>query len=315
MRPALLNRSLGVLAAGAAIALAGCSDSATAPGAAAVGLSPAEVDEITVGFEDDADLSVDALFHGGTLNAFNDMTPAFSWFPGVPPRMGPVVDCLVIEPLPPEDPDGDGIPTRLALRFDPDPCVLGRGRTALEFSGSITVVDPVPDVAGYDVDETIDHLGFAHTLPNGRAITLVRNGTRGVRQDTGNNRLTAVERLTSSHTTPGRAFQEASVDWTLTFDGDDAIVFRQPIPSGSLTIEGDWSFANQTHNRMFNVTTVTPLRYDATCSAVRPILRFSEGQIRKTLMRDGVARAVITLTWTGCGVEPTRKVSRPDGTI
>ncbi len=292
----------GLVAAAALVVLVGCSDSSGPAGGDV--LTDAELAEIEVTFGDDADLSMGALFHGGMVNAFHPVTPMF-----MGPHRNPLT-CLVIEPLPPEDPDQDGIPTLLTIRFDPDPCVFNLGRTAIEFSGSVTVSDPVPDQAGYDIDEVIDHFGVAHTLPNGRAKAMVRNGTRSVRHDTDNDVLKAQERILTIHTTPGRAFKEAGASWELTFSGDDAIVFQQPLPSGTLGIEGAWIFRKTNRERSFDITTVTLLAYDATCTDVRPLLRFTEGEIHKTLVRNGTPVAVIKVTWTGCGQEPTREVTR-----
>ena len=296
----------GLVAATALVVVAACSDSS---GPAADGLlTDAELAEIEVAFGDDADLSMGALFHGGMVNAFHPLAPMFMGPRG--PHRNPLT-CLVIEPQPPEDPDQDGVPTLLTMRFDPDPCVVRMmGRTAIEFSGSVSVSDPVPDQAGYDIDEVIDHFGVAHTLPNGRAKAMVRNGTRGVRHDTGNDVLQAQERILTSHTTPGRAFKEAGASWQLTFTGDDTIVFQQPLPSGTLGIEGTWVFRKTNHERSFEVTTVTLLAYDASCADARPLLRFTEGEIHKTLVRNGTPVGVIKMTWTGCGQEPTREVTR-----
>ncbi len=305
-------RLTGGLAVGALVILAGCVDDPASPDAQ-IDLTPAEVAEINLAFEDDADLSIGALFHGGTINTFDQPGPTPMGPIDRHPRFGPVLACLVIEPLPPEDPDGDGVPTLLTIRFDPDPCVFRLGRTAIEFSGKLTVSDPVPDLAGYDLSEVIDDFGVAHVLPNGRSRAVVRSGTRDVLHDTTNDQLIATEKLTTSHTTPGRAFKDATADWQLTFSGDDDIVFDQPLPSGNLTLEGTWSYSTPAKVRAFEVTTLTPLLYDAGCMDVRPILRFTEGVIQKTLIRDGVKVAVITVTWTGCGELPIREVVRADG--
>ena len=297
----------GLVAAMALVVVAGCNDS-SGP-AAGDPLSDAELAEIEVTFGDDADLSIGALLHGGTVNAFHPVTPMFLGPRPMGPNRSPLA-CVIIEPLPPEDPDQDGVPTLLTVRFDPDPCVFNIGRTAIEFSGSVAVSDPVPNRAGYDIDEVIERFGVAHTLPNGRAKAIVRNGTRGVRHGTDTDVLQAQERILTSHTTPGRAFKEAGASWQLTFTGRDAIVFRQPLPSGTLEIEGTWVFRKPNHERSFEVTTVTPLAYDASCADARPILRFTDGEIHKTLVRNGTPVAIIKLIWTGCGQEPTREVTR-----
>ena len=302
-----LYRPGSLVAAATLIFLAGCGDS-SGPAESGDVLTDAELAEIEVAFGDDADLSMGALFHGGIVNAFQPVAPMFMGPRPGGPQWNPLA-CLVIEPLPPQDPDQDGVPSLLTMRFEPNPCVFDLGRTAIEFSGSLTIRDPFPNQAGYDIDEGIHRFGVAHTLPNGRAKAMVRNGTRGVRHDTGN-KLEADEQITTTHTTPGRAFGEAAADWLLTFDGTAAIVFDQPLPSGTLTIEGSWSIRNQNRGRAFEVTTVTPLAYDATCADARPLLRFTGGEIHKTLVNNGTPVAVIKVIWTGCGQEPTREVTR-----
>jgi len=300
------------LAVGTLVLFAACGDDPTDPGVQPE-LTQTEINEINLAFEDDAELSMGALFHGGSVSAFDQPGPMPHGPHGRNPRFGPVVACLVVEPLPPEDPDGDGVPTLFTVRFEPDPCVFRLGRTSIEFSGKLTVSDPVPDAAGYDMSEVIEDFGVAHVLPNGRARAVVRNGMRDVVQDTGNDQLVATERIATSHTTPGRAFRNGAASWQLTFSGDDNIVFDQPLPNGNLTLEGIWSVSNHAKARSFDVTTLTPLQYDASCADTRPILRFTDGVIQKTLTQDGVKVAVITVTWTGCGVPPTREVVRADG--
>jgi hypothetical protein len=299
---------------GGAIFLAGCSEDPASP-EVLVELAPAEIDEINVAFEDDADLSFGALFHGGSINALDRPGQSPMGPPDRHPRFGPDVACLVLEPLPPEDPDGDGVPTLFTIRFEPDPCVFRFGRTAIEFSGRLTATDPVPDVAGYDMNEVVEDFGVAHVLPNGRARAMARTGARDVLHDNDADQLTATERMSTSHSTPGHAFKDGAVNWQLIFNGDDDIVFDQPFPSGNLTLEGTWSYSTPARVRTFEVTTLTPLQYDAGCADVRPVGRFTDGVIQKTLMRNGVAVAVITVTWTGCGVPPAREVVRADGIV
>lgn len=304
------KRLAAVLTTGALVFLGACNDDPTTPGLQA-DLSQAEIAEINLAFDDDADISFGALFHVGSVNAFDFPSPALLGPPGPYDRFGPVLACLVLEPQPPEDPDADGVPTLFTVRFDPDPCNFRLGVTTLQFSGKLTVSDPVPDMAGYDMHEVLEAFSVAHVLANGRARAVSRTGTRLVEHAT--DRLIASERLVTSHTTPGRAHKDATAAWQLTFGGDDDIVFDQPVPSGALTLQGSWTFGGRAGERFFDVTTVTPLRYDATCADVRPMLRFTDGVIQKTLIRNGAPVAVITMTWTGCGERPTREVVRTAG--
>jgi hypothetical protein len=292
----------------AAVLVAGC-DGGTGPVSSLTDLTPAEVNEIGSTFEDETDVSIGALVYGGTLNNADLSVSALSApaMNGAPPRPG--LECIVIEPLPPEDPDQDGVPTRLSLHFDPEPCVIqtDRGVTFL-FTGAIGVADPAPQTPGYDVDEWYDHFGHGVEIAGGPSFRVVRNGERHVHQDGAV--IGAAEAFASVHVINGERERRAATEWGLRFTAEETIVFGQPFPSGSLTLAGTWAFSNADGDRLFHVETATPLQYDATCVDARPIRRFTAGEIHKVLVVNEQRVGMLILTWVGCGLPPNREFHR-----
>ncbi len=267
-----------------------------------------EADLIVATFEDEADLSMGALVAGGTMGTADVGMLDLATLPIAPPRPG--LECLVIEPFPPEDPDHDHVPTLLGLSFDPEPCVIRTGTgLAFSFAGSLTLSDPTPNTAAYDLEEVLAE--FGHGLQSReRSYMVIRDGVRSVSHQA--NQLQAQEDFRAKHVVNGEGEKNTQVDWTLDFASQSAIVFGAPLPSGSLEINGTWAISRGDRNRLFMVETVTPLQYDASCLDVRPVFRFTAGEVHKYLVINGERRAVIVITWTGCGERPTREVIRLD---
>lgn len=288
-----------------------CGDSTSVDSDGPVALSAAEVADISDTFEDEADLSFGALFHRGTLGWFDlslsNLTTLFP--PGTRAHLpSPLIVCLSVSPLPLEDPDGDGIPTELTAVFGAGDCSFSNrgGGASFALTGTFRLTDPFPTTAGYDLDETFEDFGHTHASGNGsRSFQATRNGSRSVRQS--GNVLTAAEQLTSVWS--GTLGPEKTVmsDWMVEFTGDAAIVFGDPFPSGSITVDGAWVFVRGPRVRDFVVSTVTPLVYDATCAARRPSRSISDGELHAELMVDGVLRGTLSIVWTGCDTAPTRQ--------
>lgn len=300
------------LASGLCLAvLAAACDSGTGPAGSPTNLSVSETSDISAAFEDDTDVSLGALIYGGTLNNADLSVGTLSApaMNGAPPRPG--LECLVIEPMPPEDPDLDGVPTLLSVHFDPEPCVVPTDRgISFIFTGVLGVADPTPQTAAYDLDETYDRFGHGVAITGGRSFLVVRTGERHVRQQ-GNN-IGAAEAFASVHVVNERLQRHAVIDWALRFSGEETIVFGRPFPSGSLSIEGTWAFSHEDADRLFRVETAVPLHYDATCIDARPVRRITEGVIHKLLVVNGERVGVLVITWVGCGRPPVREWHRFD---
>ena len=301
-----LSLPLNLLAGLAVVLLvAACDGSAAGPASLLTELTPAEVDDLGTMFEDEADVSIGALIYGGTMNSADLSLGSLSAAPsGGPPRTD--IACVIIEPFPPEDPDQDGVPTTLSVHFDPEPCVIRGGReAAFFFTGALRISDPAPTTPGYDVDEAYEAFGHGIEFASGRSFMTVRTGARSVGQE--GNTLGATEGFHSVHVVNGIRQKHSEVEWGLRFTADAPIVFGTPVPSGSLTVGGTWATSSERGERLFNVSTVTPLRYDAACLDVRPVHRFTAGEVHKVLIVNGVERGTLVITWVGCGERPVKE--------
>ena len=303
--------STTLAAALAILFTAACSDSAgVGPGDPAA-LSAAEVADIGDTFEEEADLSFGALFQRGTLGWFDlSMSSLQALFPpGTRAHLpSPLIACLSASPLPIDDPDGDGVPTDLTISFDPAGCEFTNPKRGAHFAltGSVNVTDPLPNSPGYDLLEVLTDFGHTLTSGNGaHTAQVTRNGTRSVSQAA--NLLTAVEQLVSVRSGTLGPEKTVASDWVIEFTGDADIMFGDPLPSGSIGVEGTWTLTRGPQVREFEMTTVTPLVYDAGCTTDRPSRRITAGELHAEFMVDGVLRGTLSLVWTGCGTAPTRQ--------
>lgn len=306
----LRSQLVAFLSLSTTVALAGCGDGILPTPDSEIALSPGEVAEVGAAFEEDTDLALGSLFHGGTLRWFDlSLTDMRTFFPpGSRPHLpSPVIACLAISPLPPEDPDNDGVPTVLTATFDSGCSFTNRrtGGARFALTGTLTWEDPFPDTPGYDLDETLD--GFGHTFqPSNGAhmVEVTRDGMRNVRHT--QTTLTAAEQLTSVRSGTIGAQKSVVTDWVVEFTGDQDIVFRQPLPAGEVTVGGTWVFTNRARTREFEVITLTPLRYDPGCSDKKPIRSFTEGEIHVMLVVNGQPHGTIAVVWEDCG-KPRRE--------
>jgi hypothetical protein len=300
---------------GAALAIlfvtTSCSDSAGVDPDNPAVLSAAEVRDIGDTFEEEADLSFGALFHRGTLGWFDlSMASLKALFPpGTRAHLpSPLIACLSASPLPIDDPDADGVPTDLTISFDPAGCEFTNPKRGVSFAltGSVNVSDPLPNSPGYDVTEVLTDFGHTFTSGNGaHSAQVIRNGTRSVSQAA--NLLTAAEQLVSVRSGTLGPEKTAASDWMVEFTGDADIMFGDPLPSGSISVEGAWTVTRGPQVREFVMTTVTPLVYDAGCTTDRPSRRITAGELHAEFMVDGMLRGTLSMVWAGCGTAPTRQ--------
>lgn len=267
------------------LALGGCSDSTTPP--TDTSISAAEVSDIGAAEGDEVDQAVGAL---------------------TTPDIGPVAPtapagCATVDNA--TDTDGDLAPDQAMYTFALPACSFTgfRGGT-LEVTGTITLSDPTPGAADLAVTATLTDLLFKYTNPSATlTFSALRNGTRTL---TGNAQGAALSnQVTVVRSAPGR--QDASVTHNLLLSFTPAtgqsLVFGQPLPDGTFTRTGTFTWARGGVSRTFTVTTVTPLVWDSSCTTDRKI---AAGEIHATLADGSYIRTV----WTGCGVDPTRSLVR-----
>lgn len=253
------------------LSLAGCSDS-NDPSSPA--LSQAETSDVAEAVADEGDQALEAV-----------------WLD--PQGCAEVSDS--------EDSDGDGAPDAATYTFALPACSFTgfRGGT-LEITGTIVLSDPTPLVSDFAYQSTLTDFTWRFTSPNQqRSFAAVRNGTRVL---TGNAAgLSLSNNVTGERTYPVRDPSTVSHNLQLTFTpaAGESLTPGEPLPDGTFTKSGTFTWSRNGQTRTFVVTTVAPLEWDASCTTDRKIVA---GEIHATLS-DG---SYISTTWTGCGEDPTR---------
>ncbi|HET9039027.1 MAG TPA: hypothetical protein VFN40_02590 [Gemmatimonadales bacterium] len=271
------------LAGGAALLLvSACSDSTTpSPGTA---ISAADVSDIGAAAGDEVEQAVSALTNPAAQGVVSPTAPA---------------GCATVDDQ--TDTDGDLAPDAATYTFALPACSFTgfRGGT-LEVTGTIVLSDPTPDAPDLAATATLNDFTFAFTSPNAtRTYTAVRNGTRTL---TGNaSGATLSNAITVVRSAPGRADATVVHNLLLTFTPapGESLAFGAPLPDGTFTKSGTFTWSRGTTSLTFTVTTVEPLVWDASCTTERKI---ASGEIHATLADGGYIRTV----WTACGEDPSR---------
>lgn len=203
-----------------------------------------------------------------------------------------------------DDADDDGILDDAVLTFEGASCRSATWRGgAIEVTGEVRVIDPSQaSSTAYQLrftDLTWNYTNSSETLE----YESVRNGRRS---RTGNADSIVVEstdttdRSRTSISAVARIIKDLT--WRFGADDPDAIGVGEALPSGLLSVSGDWNWRRSSEDWEFAVTTRERLHYDATC--VEP-QKFTAGIIRLTGRVDGVD-GFVTIRYTGCGENPTR---------
>lgn len=265
-----------------ALALTACSDTTTPPSGDA--LPAADVSDIGTAEADEVEQAVGAL-----------TTPAEVGVVAPPaPRTCATVDDQT-------DTDGDFAPDAATFTFALPACSFtGFRGGSLEVTGTITLSDPTPDAADLAVVATLTDFTFRFTYPDqNRSYTAVRNGTRTL---TGNAQGASLSnQVTVVRSRPNRADASVIHNLLLSFtpDAGQTLAFGEPLPNGTFTRTGTFTWTRRSVSRTFTVTTVAPLVWDASCTTDRKI---ASGETHATLGDGSYIRTV----WTACGVDPTR---------
>jgi hypothetical protein len=151
-----------------------------------------------------------------------------------------------------------------------------------------------------------------------------RDGTRSFSRDAAG-KLVATEDLTTTRKrkTDTEEFGNAvtsQLEWSFTPVSGEQLLEDHARPSGTIVVTGNWHFVGQvrvehgtegvrTHELVdvdvtHAVKTNQPLEYDATCAGPAR-RRIKAGQLEFTRTNGDASRS-FTLTWTACGVEPTK---------
>jgi hypothetical protein len=199
------------------------------------------------------------------------------------------------------DSDGDGTPDEVTFTWALPACSFTGFRGGeLEITGTMVVSDRTPSAPDFDFEASLDDLTWRLTSPNDRwSYTAVRNGSRVITGSAAG--FSVSNTVTVERTYPVRAPGTVSHNLLLSFTPADGETLEvgEPLPDGTFTKSGTFTWSRHGRSRTFTVTTTAPLEWDASCTTDRKIVA---GEIRAALPNGSYIRTV----WTGCGEEPTR---------
>ncbi len=282
----------------AAVCLA-LSAALTACGDAAGPLDDRQVDDLGAALHDEVEATVGAFTLRGILLPFSERhIPGPSARPSA--GLAPLPLCASGSPGIGSS-DGDPVPDSVVFTFTVPPCSYTGVRDGrLELSGMVEIVDPAPQVTGFEYVATLTDLAYRYVAPElERNYTVVRNGSR-----TREGGAAAVIVAADLEIVRRLAVFDVVVteDWTATFTPASAtIALDQPLPDGTVTIEGtmDWSGPGEAFG--LTISTPTPLAYDADCTDTPQRIR--AGELRAAGTFEG-ENGYLRLTWNDCGDEP-----------
>jgi hypothetical protein len=173
----------------------------------------------------------------------------------------------------------------------------------VSLTGVLRIQDPTPSVAGFAFTNTLTGLTFSFTGGGvaARNYTVSRTGTRSVSVSGAGLTFASDMSITRTFNVGAPALVEKV--WTVSYTpaAGSALVAGQPLPSGTFSATGSVDWTRGAELFALDVTTTTPLSYDASCNAAQRIVA---GELRAHGTfngRDGYLR----MRWTACGVEPS----------
>lgn len=202
------------------------------------------------------------------------------------------------------DTDNDTIPNDQTLTFTNPPCdSVGFRGGSFAVTGTVRIQDSTSaDTTSYRL--TFTNLAWAATdsVGGSRSFTATRNGTRSrTATDTS---VTLNSTINIARQRPARA--DATIDLTslttLVADTPGTVFLGRFLPIGKLTVTGTLHWKRSTEDWTLTVDTPTPMVLDPTCTTTPQ--RLSSGKLTLTGVVAG-ASGVLTLTFTGCGADPT----------
>ena len=265
-------------AALAVLLFVGCGDSNDPNGG-----GPSAFSDIGEMGRDEVESALDALTLPTTLAPF---------------RVGGGASCATASST--SDTDGDAAPNDATYTFTAPPCrFTGIRGSTLDLVGQLRVQDP-SETAGFGYAATITGLRLTLTADDedDPDYTAIRNGFRTLTGTT-----TGLQLATDLQVVRTFAAQsDGSIDeqWTVTFTPETPLQINQPISSGELAIEGTLGWTRGAESFNLEVTTPTPVHYDAGCASVQ---RFDDGELRLTGDFAGTA-GYVRVRWSECGREP-----------
>jgi hypothetical protein len=167
----------------------------------------------------------------------------------------------------PTDTDEDGVPDNYTITFRLPECRFVSEESTMDMTGVFRLSDPTPGTAGFNMSFGMDNFRIAMEDSDGRFV-VSQDGTQLVSAAASG--LSQVLDWAQSASVPGFGGIGMSIDWTNTFAPatGSSIVVGEPLPNGSFSPNGTLRYNEGRRVAVLNVTTVTPLAYDAECAAM-----------------------------------------------
>jgi hypothetical protein len=228
--------------------------------------------------------------------------------PGLPLSFPTIAGCPTVSNT--TDADGDGILDDATFSFTNPPCTTtGFFGGTLSVTGAVRVQDSsLTTDSAYTL--TLSDLTWAFVDTAGTlTYTSVRNGKRS--RAGSDSAITLAVTDTVKRTRPqitAVATIAKELVWNFVATTPGTILVAQPLPSGSITVTGNWHWRRSTEDWTLAVATPTPLVYDPTCTTTAQ--RIKSGRVTMTGTIAGVA-GTLQIDWSACGKLPTRTFITP----
>ncbi len=280
----------------ALLVLGACTGEANGPSGSV--LSQSEANELAEIVAEDADQFSDASTYeidtGMRLQVGSLSSPGG-------PRLSspPDIPCRPIKsPENPANVDNDRVPDAVLFDFTGFDCTVGEVHVVM--SGTLGIEDPA--IPGFGVRFIFSNLSKSVTRGD---ATMSRswNGTRqivGSPSNPGTQLTHTITNFTTSFVFPNGNSAQHVKNWNGSFVADVAgsIQYGERMPSGTWSFDGNSTWTrNQTESRSIQISTTTPLHYNAACD-VSP--KFDAGVIVAQVTRNGET-ATVTIEHTACG--------------
>ena len=175
--------------------------------------------------------------------------------------------CGVPSQNPPADSDEDGVPDNLTITFSLPACHTVMEEGSIDITGLFRISDPTPGTAGFALNFGMDAFRVVFDGAEGR-FTVNQDGSSSVNASaTG---LSQTQDWTQSMSASGYPSIAMTVDWAATFAAAEgaSIVAGEPLPNGAFSPNGTFTYREGKRVAALNVTTVSPLQYNAECAAM-----------------------------------------------
>jgi hypothetical protein len=204
-------------------------------------------------------------------------------------------DCPSITPADPTY--TAGIPDTLTETWGSDCSDTTDGET-FSISGTISITDATPGVAGLAYNSTINDLDITESGSQ-ENIALSLNGTVGVTETLSSIGVAANYTYTFAETSPNAITEAVTEQLTSTYSfpaTGTLLVEGDALPAGTFNISGQDTFTVNNTTYTFTVSTPTPLTVDPTGCPTG----VTSGTVTVAFSGQG-GTGTATITWTACG--------------